>query len=428
MKKVLIISYFFPPCELTASQRPYGWAKHLKSLGYNPFIITRAWDHQVILPKDVGKSSLNKDVKIKKARDYQVHYTSFKSSLRDYLLHKHPKLKTIRKLLTFFELILQNFFLFITPYYKIYKESKRVIKEEKITKIIITGNPFNLFYIGYKLKKYNNEINWIADYRDDWTTSNLNFNHSLIWRLIKRLDTISEKKWVGSAEFITTVSQHYANKISNFIGLKSHVILNGFDDAYSQTPSKIPSKKEFIITYNGSLYPTQKIEPFAEVIKKIIIEYNNRIKIVLKFPGLAFDLSQEKRIKKIFKDVIKNINITKRIPRSEVLRIQKKSNLLLMFPHENLKGIPSSKLYEYIGLEKPVLLYPSDNDIIEKTLKDTNLGIICQNEETLSDTIKTMIEDFLNDKKNKIQPNRDKIKFYSRKYQTKKLSILLDNI
>ena len=320
MKKILIISYFFPPCELTASQRPYGWARHLKSNGYNPLIITRSWDYQVSSPKDVGKSSINKDVKIKKNNNFQVHYTPFKSSLRDYFFNKWPEIKTIRKLLTFLELILQNYFLFFSPYYNIYRESKRIIKAEKITKIIITGNPFALFFIGYKLKKKNNDIKWIADYRDDWSTSNLETNYSFFWRLIKRIENRSEKKWVGTAEFTTTISKHYANKISSFTGVKSHVILNGFDYENNKLGPNKYSIKEFIITYNGSLYQTQKIEPFAEVVKKLIHNYKDTIKIVLKFPGLAFDISQEQRIKSIFKEVISNVIITKRIPRREVLR------------------------------------------------------------------------------------------------------------
>ncbi|MFM7666825.1 MAG: glycosyl transferase family 1, partial [Bacteroidota bacterium] len=43
MKKVLIISYFFPPCNLTASNRIAGWKKHLPEFGIYPIIVTRNW-------------------------------------------------------------------------------------------------------------------------------------------------------------------------------------------------------------------------------------------------------------------------------------------------------------------------------------------------------------------------------------------------
>ena len=47
MQKVLIISYFFPPCNLTASQRVVSWAKYLHKSGYYPIIITRKWEKHV---------------------------------------------------------------------------------------------------------------------------------------------------------------------------------------------------------------------------------------------------------------------------------------------------------------------------------------------------------------------------------------------
>ena len=47
MENVLIISYFFPPCNLTASQRAFNWAKYLKEFGYNPIVITRKWDQPI---------------------------------------------------------------------------------------------------------------------------------------------------------------------------------------------------------------------------------------------------------------------------------------------------------------------------------------------------------------------------------------------
>ena len=57
MKKVIVLSYFFTPCNLTASQRALGWAKYLKEFGYYPIIITRNWDLPIGKPEDAGISS-----------------------------------------------------------------------------------------------------------------------------------------------------------------------------------------------------------------------------------------------------------------------------------------------------------------------------------------------------------------------------------
>ena len=67
--------------------------------------------------------------------------------------------------------------------------------------------------------------------------------------------------------------------------------------------------------------------------------------------------------------------------------MQQQSDLLVMISHTGLKGIPSSKLYEYVGLKKPILLYPNDEDIIESVLKDSGLGIICDSEKEIIESL-----------------------------------------
>ena len=56
MKKILIISYFFPPCNLTAAQRVYSLAKYLSKYGFYPTIVTRRWDHSIGKLKDCDNS------------------------------------------------------------------------------------------------------------------------------------------------------------------------------------------------------------------------------------------------------------------------------------------------------------------------------------------------------------------------------------
>ncbi|MGM0477957.1 MAG: hypothetical protein ACQERC_01955 [Bacteroidota bacterium] len=44
MKKVLIISYFYPPANFVGAQRTAAWAKYLHECGYYPIIISRQWN------------------------------------------------------------------------------------------------------------------------------------------------------------------------------------------------------------------------------------------------------------------------------------------------------------------------------------------------------------------------------------------------
>ena len=428
MENVLIISYFFPPCNLTASQRAFNWAKYLKEFGYNPIVITRKWDQPISVATDLGVSSLNMNSTDIKNEKYRVIHMPYKASIKDKIYINFPKSKVLRKTLSFIELIVQNYTIKFLPYVNIFNKSIDLINQENIKKVIITGTPFPCFHFGFLLKKEFKNIKWIADYRDDWTTTELVLNRSLWNKLIFKMDQKSEKKWIKTANAITSVSQFYVNKISNYNNVNGYELINGFDEEVENLPKKKLKTNKFVITYNGSLYDSQKIEPVLEVIKELIITYKNKIDILLNFPGLAFDPEQSKRVKKIFFDLKENIIITQRLERKKVLKIQQESHLLLMISHENIKGIPSSKLYEYIGLKKPILLYPNDKDIIEKTLNKTNLGIICNTKKEVKFNMKNILEKYIACNKVAIEGIDDEIKLFTRKNQVKKLGEILDAI
>lgn len=425
LEKILIISYFFPPCSLTASQRTHFWANQLINHNYYPEIVTRNWDQKIENKNDISLSS-GKENKIKKNNKHKLHILKFKGSLKDKIYSKYgnEKYKSIRKVLTFTELVFQNFFLF-GIYKDFYVRAEKIIKDDpSIEKIIITANPFNLFHIGYKLKKKHSHIKWVADYRDDWTTSEINDSSSIARKIISALETKSEKKWLSNSSLFTTVSDHYKNKIQHHIKIKGYTIINGFDDKLLEIkPSVLKLENEFIICYVGTLYNTQPIEELIDVVITLINNFKDKIKIKVLFPGLGYDKKQTERVINKFKGYENNFKISERIPQQEVFDIIKSSHLMLMLSHKGKKGIPSSKLYEYIGFNKNILLYPNDYDIIEKTLNDCSLGQIAENSEELYLKIEDLITNFRSPtKKNK------KITSFSRSHQTTKLADILNNI
>lgn len=393
--------------------------------GYKPIIITRNWDRKIESPDDVLKSS--GDAVIHEVNQaYEVFYLPYKASLRDRLYAKGGTFsKMISRALTFFQLIAENFTTRVIPHRNLYDFTRNYLNNNpEIKKLIISGNPFDQFSFGYQLKKRCN-ISWIADYRDDWNTSEVDVRRSGLWKLVHSLHSKSEKKWVGTAEFITSVSPHYVTKISEFTGKKGYTLLNGYDipEKYLN-PDTYPDA--FTITFNGSLYATQPIEPFLEAVKQLIDEGYSEIK--LKFPGLGFFPNQVERVKAITYTIENHVEITNRIPKEEVLEIQRKSDILLMISHTNIKGIPSSKLYEYIGLRKEILLYPNDHSIIEETLNDVGLGIICDSKESIYSSLKLRLDNYRNGDRIIQLGNLERIGFYSRANQAKYLAELLDSI
>lgn len=425
MRKILIISYFYPPCNLTASQRVKGWADYLQEFGFYPIVVTRNWDITIKSSEDVLKSS-GDAIRVEKNQTHEVHYLPYKASIRDrvYTLLKGTKFQKLSKVFTFLQLVLENFSIRFIPHNSLFHYSSKLLSSDpSISTLIISANPFDQFSFGYHLKKKHN-IRWIADYRDDWNTSELE-KHSPSF--INALQTKSEKKWVGSADLITSVSEHYVNKIKQFVNCSGVVILNGYDLQLLNRSSKtLPDI--FRITYNGSLYKSQPIEIFIKALKELILNNRFTVKIEIHFPGLAFDKVQEERILSLTTEIKDHVHIYPRLAKEDVIELQLSSDLLLMVTHQNLKGVPSSKLFEYFGLKKPILVVPGDNDIVDEYVSNTKSGFITYD---ISGTVKILQE--LIELKSKGEEllefkNDDLLKSFSRKNQTKQLAEILNEI
>ncbi len=424
LKRILVISYFFPPCSLTASERVYSWAKWLHKFGFYPVIISRKWEVKLKTLKEVSIPS-SPGILHEKHDTYEVYYLPYKGNLRDRIYKKYgdARYSKIRQALTFIELFFQFFTNKAIPYSNIYTFSRDLMKKEKFEHLIISGNPFNLFKFGYKLnKKFN--ISWTADYRDAWSTSEIEDHSSLFRKIIHKLDCKFEKKWVSTASSITASSGPIGKSIEDLTKVKSFPLYNGiaFEDFnVVKNTSKLPT---FTITYIGTLYDGQKIEVFCNAFKKFI-DNKNGIKTKLLFPGLAFFGDQESRIKKIMSGYENFFECSDRIPREEILELEKRAHILLHVAWQGYKGIIASKIYEYIASGTKILVCPSDDGAIEEIVNSSGCGEVLTKE---NDIIKFLDKEYKNFLENKVQANdinQDRVQAFSREKQVKQL---VDNV
>lgn len=425
MKEVLIISYFYPPCTLTAAQRPAGWVKYLPQFGYKPIVITRNWDVTLSKPEDQLRNA-GSQLYIEKSEMHEVHYLPYKASFRDRLFNsKNSLLKKCSKIFTFINGIGENFSNQFIPFGDFYVYAESLIQKHTFTSVIITGNPFIQFRFGYLLKnKY--QIPWIADYRDDWTTTTIIKPKGKFETFIHWLHQKSERKWVATASFVTSVSPVYTDRISQFVKVTGKTILNGFDELLHKK-EQIDSNS-FVIVYNGTLYDTQDVEGFIRVIIRCIDTFQDKIKIKIQFLGVCYDPKQEKRLKNLIQGYESFFLLTPRIPKQEVIHLQQKADQLLMLTHKGQKGIPSSKLYEYLALQKPILCFPSDHDIVAETLLKTEVGVISDTEDILFHGLNEFILLKLNGIQIFNETKEENLLIYSVSNQVNKLSLLLNMI
>lgn len=431
--KVLILSYFFPPCNITSSQRAYSWAKYLGEFGYYPIVITRNWERAVRYPTDLHYNTYQTTTH-QKFGTYEVFYLPYKQSLRDKLFIRDKKRSKniFRKLLTLWELIMQNYFDFSIPFNNFYHFANEYLKKNKDIKLmIVTVNPYVMFKFAAKLKKQHPQIKWIADYRDDWNTrkeSHWYNGFPLIKRFAANIERNSELKWTASSSLITSVSEFNTEKISRFLNKPGVTVYNGFIPEDFDSLKQISDYDNFNITFNGTIIEMQEIAIFIAALKRIIDEYQGKTKVKINFIGTGYDIYQEMKIKSLMEGYEKHLNITHRIPRKKVLEVQMRSQVLLLVAYGHVKGITGTKTFDYLATGKPIILCPSDNDILERIVKETGQGIICNNEHEAYIALKQLIDEWLNNKSIKVSLNTKAIEFYTRKKQTETLSKELNKL
>ena len=269
----------------------------------------------------------------------------------------------------------------LSPYKEFYNTACKVIQEMDGPKVlIVTVQPFGFLKLGYLIHQKTG-IKWIADYRDDWTTTELFVEGKTKQFLTQYYYPNLEKKWTSSANLITSVSQHYVNKVLSFLNhkdLKGLMIQNGFfEEEFKNLPRFKPRECTISFVYIGSLYSTQNVDIILKALNQALqINYIPK-QVIFTFLGTAM-LSQKKEfLSKKYQNV--NIEFYERLPKMESLHILRQHNYGIMSPHKNLKGIPSSKLYEFLGVRIPVIYFPNDHDIIHETLEECKLGFTASN-------------------------------------------------
>lgn len=214
-------------------------------------------------------------------------------------------------------------------------------------------------------------------------------------RIYRAIHLRRRNKVLQAANTITTVSPWHADFIRQF-NPNVHVVYNGYD-AELFYPEYIPTE-QFVISYIGSLFEWQ--QPSLSKVRQAIQELNNtQIK-------LQVHTSQQNPIEyDQMGDAIRNSSIM----------------LVLTAPHTH--GMLTTKFYEALGCEKPVLCVPSDNGSLAELIAYTNAGIATDDVEQIKQFITAQYNTWLqNGFTHQQTQHREE---FSRAYQTQKIEQLI---
>ena len=429
MKKILFITYYWPPAGGAGVQRPLKFAKYFPDFSIEPVILTVDEKYASYplsdpsLLKDIAPSLFV--VKTKSMEPLKVlSFFTGKKSIPHGGFSNSNKEKFTQKLLRFLR---GNLFI---PDARIgwiryaLKSAEALILKEKIDTVLISSPPHSSQLIGMQLKKKFN-IRWIADMRDPWT--DIYYYKDLLHTSISaRKDARLEKLVLENADEIIVVSNPirdlFLKKSTQIQPDKFHIIPNGFDENdFLLKPGT--DNSEFIFTYVGTIADSYKPEALFKSIKKAIAEFNNisfKIRLVGSLPE-SLKLLIKKLELETYTEYISYVN-----HEAAVNYMQQSSALLLLIPDmPGNEGILTGKIFEYLAARKPILgLGPIKGDA-SAILRECKAGKMFERSEgeELFKEIKSLI---LQWKENPTYFNSSDIYLkYSRKELTRKISKII---
>lgn len=363
MKKVLIITYYWPPASSPGVQRWLKFVKYLSEFDIEPIVLTvdnasvPAVDEtlledvpaglKVVFSKALEPISLYNALVGKKGNTAEVGLGDIKET-------KSP----IKKLAKYLR---SNVFIpdaKIGWYYNVRKKAVDLVNSEQIDTIITTGPPHTTHLIGNYVKQKTG-VKWIVDFRDPWTGI---FYEKYLSRSerSKQKNKSLEQMVLANSDEIITVSNGLKQEFPS-ADEKITVIANGFDPA--DLPKYEPTKtKYFTLVYTGNLKANQNINGLWKAIESLCTNTDFRNYFRLELVGNVHAEIRET----INKHGLTNIVEYKPfVQHKEAVKIMMYANMLwLPIPMSaNNKLIITGKIFEYLAARTPILsIGPSDGD------------------------------------------------------------------
>ncbi len=375
MKKVLIITYYWPPGSGAGVQRWVKLSKYLSELGVETHVLTVNHDRASYpLRDDSLLQEIGNKVQVHTAdtREWFGAYQKISKQgqipFAGFANEKKPSF--FQKLSRF---IRGNFF--IPDPRKGWNAfaiaaAGRLIRQHGITNVITTSPPHSTQLIGLTLKK-SYPIFWISDLRDPWTDI---YYYKQFYHLpiAERIDRGYEKKVLETADLLMVVSEDirrlFQSKTARDLSECMHILPNGYDEQDFLKLKKQEHTGRLHIVYTGTLTSSYPLESLVSVIG----ELHTQQEIRLSFTGSV----SHPALPHLMQLLGSKLSLRGHVSHSEALQNMSGAGVLLLLIPQTTdnKGILTGKLFEYLRSGAPILgIGPADGDAAQ-ILHETGTG------------------------------------------------------
>ena len=434
MKKLLIVTYYFPPSGGPGVQRVLKFVKYLPEFGWHPVVLT-VQDADFPARDESLLAEIPKHATVYRTKIFEPYklYRKLtgKPANAPVDVENIPQPNGRKSLAeSVAEFIRETFFIpdaRIGWYPHAVSAGRAIIERERIDAIYSSSPPYTAAVIARKLHR-ETTVPWVAGFRDPWTGFLSTPDRWLIPRMIDRhLErgvfedaSIVEAAWKGILHDIT-------GKMPNINRQKLVHLPNGFDgEDYPRLEHQ--RNQRFTVTYTGSLYGKRNPKTFLKAVEELVSEGKVDTRMVyLKFIGRFGSEVQEMLRTSSVRDAIEIVSY---LPHGESVKELLRADALLLIVDEaaGSEEIVPGKVFEYIGAQRPIIALAPEGAIAE-LMRETRSGYVAPNQDipAIKAAFIECYQNFLYDKKN-FQQDREAVKRYDRREITRQLATLLDTL
>ncbi|MBN1882009.1 MAG: glycosyltransferase [Deltaproteobacteria bacterium] len=285
----------------------------------------------------------------------------------------------------------------------------KICRKENIQLIISTAPPFSGHLLASYIRKKTG-IPWIADFRDLWSNSNLNYAKS---GLFARIDRRLEVSSIRRSDKIVSVTAPYARLLSDLHNRDVTVITNGFDeDDYADTVSK---DRRFSIVYTGIMYPKFRDPHLLFIALRELLDAED-------LEESAVDISFYGRRLEYVHDLMvqygleKCVSLHGYLPSAEIKKKQMAAQVLLMIDwmgdSPESQGV-GAKIYEYLGAGSTILCLGKYRGAVAEILEETNTGFFVTTAGEVKEAILSLYRDYRKHGATPYAPDAEAVKKYT---------------
>jgi glycosyltransferase involved in cell wall biosynthesis len=362
-KRVLIVTYTFPPVGGAGVQRVTKFTKYLPRYGWKPTVLTVSNPSVPVLDDSLAED-VSEDIQVIRAKSWEPGY-KIKSKLVANNERAQSPLAACKNWAKAAVASAAKRMLQPDPQILWYPGAvaagKRALKSGRYDAIFVTAPPFSALLIGKALSRYS-ALPLVVDYRDEWTISNDYLENKNLGGVSRALQTRMENLVLRATSAIVATTQASAQALKRRCQqargtAKAECIYNGYDAAdFSQIVTTSRDPAHFQLVYTGTLWNLTSVSPLVEAISKLGVEHPelaNRLEVVLVGRKVGGQINQVRRLQDTGCKVVEHDYVH----HNEALQMLCSAHAccLLLSDVPGAERVVPAKLFEYVASKRPIL-------------------------------------------------------------------------